>query len=270
MENYVDTVQKKIGLMVSILGMLMVLINFLDGIIQNEGFLKSISYPAVWLVFIVVIPFIISVFVENKFFKILQVVGFIFVGVCNIMDDGYDRFYGPALFFASWMLMRQYGYFENKGKLKNILLMLMLIISSQISAFINISKRQGIYSGFSTLVFTLFLAAIMLIVWSDILRQQAMLKKENRSLKIDYNRLSEQVAEVENEQKPYNLKAVKITPAEKRVIEILTVYKASNREISERLNIAESTVKLHLYNIYNKIGVDNRFAVIDLCKYNFK
>ncbi|MDY7029042.1 MAG: LuxR C-terminal-related transcriptional regulator [Spirochaetota bacterium] len=39
--------------------------------------------------------------------------------------------------------------------------------------------------------------------------------------------------------------------------------------MAERLNIAESTVKLHLYNIYNKIGVDNRFAIIDLCKYNF-
>ena len=47
------------------------------------------------------------------------------------------------------------------------------------------------------------------------------------------------------------------------------MYKASNREIAERLNIAESTVKLHLYNIYNKLGVDNRFTVIDLCKYNF-
>ena len=50
----------------------------------------------------------------------------------------------------------------------------------------------------------------------------------------------------------------------------LTKYKAGNREIAERLNLAESTVKLHIYNICNKIGVDNRFAIIDLCKYNFE
>ncbi len=68
---------------------------------------------------------------------------------------------------------------------------------------------------------------------------------------------------------PPPAKEAKISPAETRIIETLAVYKASNREIAERLNLAESTVKLHLYNIYNKIGVDNRFAIIDLCKYNF-
>jgi len=43
------------------------------------------------------------------------------------------------------------------------------------------------------------------------------------------------------------------------VIKTLTLYKASNREIAERLNFAESTVKLHMYNICNKIGVDKRY-----------
>jgi DNA-binding NarL/FixJ family response regulator len=96
-----------------------------------------------------------------------------------------------------------------------------------------------------------------------------MLSTENESLRMDYSKLAEQLRILGEEQKPYDLKAAKISPAEERVIKVLTLYKASNREIAERLNIAESTVKLHMYNICNKIGVDTRFAIIDLCKYNF-
>ncbi len=68
---------------------------------------------------------------------------------------------------------------------------------------------------------------------------------------------------------PLDLSKYKITPAELKVLKYLVIYTASNREIAERLNINERTVKLHLYNIYNKLGVDNRFAIIELYRYNF-
>jgi DNA-binding NarL/FixJ family response regulator len=118
-------------------------------------------------------------------------------------------------------------------------------------------------------MYTLFLVTLLAILWWDMIRQQELLKQENFSLKMDYNKLSSQLAELEENQKPFDLKVLGITPAEERVIKTLTIYKAGNREIAERLNLAESTVKLHIYNICNKIGVDNRFAIIDLCKYNF-
>ena len=35
----------------------------------------------------------------------------------------------------------------------------------------------------------------------------------------------------------------------------------SNKEIATRLNMSEGTVKIHLHNIYLKLGVDNRTAV---------
>jgi DNA-binding CsgD family transcriptional regulator len=129
--------------------------------------------------------------------------------------------------------------------------------------------NDGLYAGLTTLLYTVFLVALLVILWRDMVKQQELLKKENFSLKMDYNKLSIQLEELGESQKPYDLKAVGITPAEERVIKTLTIYKAGNREIAERLNLAESTVKLHIYNICNKIGVDNRFAIIDLCKYNF-
>jgi DNA-binding NarL/FixJ family response regulator len=35
-----------------------------------------------------------------------------------------------------------------------------------------------------------------------------------------------------------------------------------NKEIAQRLDITEGTVKVHLHNIYQKLGVDGRFALI--------
>jgi two-component system nitrate/nitrite response regulator NarL len=44
----------------------------------------------------------------------------------------------------------------------------------------------------------------------------------------------------------------------------LTVSGLSNKEIARKLGITEGTIKLHLYNIYQKLGVANRTALTAL------
>ncbi len=184
------------------------------------------------------------------------------------MMGSYDTVYGPGMVLAGWLLMRHYGYFDNYRKIKYSLFLIFIILIAQISAYYNEGEIIG--AGLAMLEYSVFIIAFIVIIWRDMVMDQEKLRVENKSLKINYTRIRDQLIDLEEEQKPYNFKAVKITPAEERVVKTLTIYKASNREIAERLNIAESTVKLHLYNIYNKIGVDNRFAIIDLCKYNYK
>ena len=266
MGKFADTVQKRIGLMISIIGLSMVITNIINRTIRVD-FIYAVTGISVILLFLQTVPFIVSVFIENRFLKYLQVAMFFAVGVINIMESGYREFYGPAMFLAAWLLMRHYGFLERAKKVKNAAILIVLVGLSQLSAALQ--SDESIYAGLTTLLYTLFLILLILIIWRDMVRQQEELKKENHSLKIDYKKLAAELKEIEDEQKPYNLKAVKITPAEERVIKVLTVYKASNREIAERLDLAESTVKLHLYNICNKIGVDNRYAIMDLCKYNF-
>lgn len=265
MEYLFGTVQKKIGVLISFVGLLVAITNYIS-VALDFGYILALRNLTVWLVLLTIIPFILSIFFENRILKVLQVFVFLISGIISVIQD-YEAFYGPALFLASWLLMRQYGYLEKHRKKKNIGLLLVLIVVSQISA--NLHTHEGAYAGFSTLWFTMFLSALLLIVWQDMIKQQKELKKENKSLQINYKELASKLDEIENLKKPYDLKTYKISPAEERVIKVLTIYKASNREIAERLDIAESTVKLHLYNIFNKIGVDNRFAIIDLCKYNF-
>jgi two-component system, NarL family, nitrate/nitrite response regulator NarL len=44
-------------------------------------------------------------------------------------------------------------------------------------------------------------------------------------------------------------------------IAILISQGLSNKEVSRQLNLAEGTVKLHLHNIYTRIGFRNRTAL---------
>ncbi len=54
-----------------------------------------------------------------------------------------------------------------------------------------------------------------------------------------------------------------LSSREKEIIELVLAGK-SNREIAETLNISINTVKKHLYNIFNKVGVDSRSQLISL------
>lgn len=269
MSRFVDTVQKRIGLLVSIIGIAVISANIFALLHRREvSITEMLGNIVVWLLFITVVPFIVSVFVEGRLLKILQIAVFFFTGAVNLLNAGYEQFYGPAMFLSGWLLMRHYGFLETYPKTKNASVIIMVVLFSQISAILH-RTGEGVYAGLMTLAFFLFLIIFILILWWDMMAQHRLLKEQNIRLQMDYNKLSEKIAEIEETKEPFDLKAAGITPAEKRVIRVLTLYKASNREIAERLNIAESTVKLHLYNIYNKIGVDNRFSIIDLCKYNF-
>lgn len=269
MNRFAGTVQKKIGLLISVVGIGVVVLNTIYLSAREPSVLVVIANPAVWFVLLSTIPFIISIFLESTILKYLQIFTFFAMGVANILQT-YNQFYGPGMFFAAWIVMRHYGFLEKHTVLKHATILIILILMSQISAYVHIGPERGIYAGFSTLAYTAFLVYLIVIIWRDMVRQQKLLQTENTQLQTNYNTLYDQIQELEANHKPYNLKQAEISPAEERVIEVLTRYRASNREIAERLNIAESTVKLHLYNIYNKIGVDNRFDVIELCKYNYK
>jgi len=54
-----------------------------------------------------------------------------------------------------------------------------------------------------------------------------------------------------------------LTPREIEIVR-LAAEGLRNKEISERLSITEGTVKIHLHNIYEKLGVDGRLELV-LC-----
>jgi two-component system nitrate/nitrite response regulator NarL len=49
-----------------------------------------------------------------------------------------------------------------------------------------------------------------------------------------------------------------------REVMLLVAIGLSNKEVGRRLTLSEGTVKIHLHNIYQKVGVANRTALTAL------
>ena len=54
-----------------------------------------------------------------------------------------------------------------------------------------------------------------------------------------------------------------ISPREKTIL-VAILKGLTNREIAENLNITEPTVKTHIYNVFKKLGVNNRIKAVQL------
>jgi DNA-binding NarL/FixJ family response regulator len=53
-----------------------------------------------------------------------------------------------------------------------------------------------------------------------------------------------------------------LTAREREVVHLLVAYSLPNKGIAKRLGLTEGTVKVHLSQIYRKLGVKNRTAVV--------
>jgi DNA-binding CsgD family transcriptional regulator len=55
-----------------------------------------------------------------------------------------------------------------------------------------------------------------------------------------------------------------LTNREREIIRVLASGGLSNKDVGRRLNLSEGTVKVHLHNIYQKLGVKTRTALVAL------
>ncbi len=58
---------------------------------------------------------------------------------------------------------------------------------------------------------------------------------------------------------------VPLTTRERQIVLVLSEG-LSNKEIARRLRLTEGTVKVHLHNIYQKLGIANRTALAVLAR----
>ena len=96
----------------------------------------------------------------------------------------------------------------------------------------------------------------------EMIKHRNVLEKE---LKV----LNRTIREMQKSSDPLDFEAIGITERERDVLMALVVYGDTSKEIAERLQIGYETVKTHLKHIRDKLGVDRREEIIDLCRNNF-
>lgn len=285
MDENIFLIQKRISIVFSITGFAVTFVNLLlSYIVSQLSLLEILNNISVYLTLLLTFPFIIFSFIKKssvivQHFQVLVLFSAFYVSAW----DQYNSIYALTFSILAVSLMYKYRMLEKYLILKIIIIYICLICIIAFSSF-HIGRSVA---GMQVVLFmTFFLFVSYLIFKSELdkvitnkkrmqdeilrlVRDREVLKERIEKNQEEFDELEKQYLEFKNKKKPFDFKKYNLTPSEINVIKVLVEQRASNKEISEELNIKESTVKQHLYRIYNKIGVDNRIQLIDLCEYNF-
>lgn len=179
-------------------------------------------------------------------------------------------------FILVFVIAYKYGFLERYllTKIALFLLLLLIILFSTL-----VSGRNTILQISPTVVFLLFfIFSLYLILKDEIIKHikhEKALKKEISELK-----LSLQFTRMNLEKTQYALDSIKndyidpqeagLTDIEMTLLENLCMYRETNNDLGFRLNKSPHTIKVQLAKIMIKIGADNRYQLIDLCRNYFE
>ncbi len=284
------------------IGLMVVLFN-ISRAIETYTFLEIIAHPSISLLLILSLFFIGTYFLEMKtnitIFSNAHLLILFISGTYSVFDD-YSSFYGLGQIVIAIWLIYTYAYL-NKTSIKIAFTIMVLIyiftIIQVASARQNTSDLR--WEGAEALLFLSFFCGLIFITMVQKEKNQNKIHKlkvqeqnEIHKLKVQkqneihnskmssllsakatlenkLTRVNRQIDQIIASIEPFDLSYAKLTKAELKVLEVLVIYRASNAEIAERLNKAQTTVKNQIKSILDKIGADDRWQVIEMCRNNF-
>lgn len=276
------TIRRNVSLFFLISGLLYLVKNIIEMIRTGLSFQQLLNEPLIIGNVIFVVISIFCILVKHRNIGYLQIV--LLLGLSTFFIIGqYNSPYGFALWTAAFLLTRKYQFPGFRNRIINLLFVVFIIILTEYSSIKSAENTDGLwhilFTGLSVLlIYTIYRSELNRVEFSEkdmqnsiheLIQERSRLKEHIDEKQIRLSDLESQILSIKKEKKPFDLKECRLTPAELRIVEVLVKTRASNREISEHLGIKENTVKQHLYKVFNKMGVDDRFQIIDLCKYNF-
>ncbi|QEN03571.1 LuxR family transcriptional regulator [Thiospirochaeta perfilievii] len=242
---------KRFGLYIGII----VFIIFLTDIIviyNDKGTLKN-HYYYFTLLFISLIMVISSRFKIGKYIQVFSLISTTIVSFFLDQSSGYGI--GQVIIIV--LLSQKYGFFKKNMLIKVILSVLTFISIVVITVLF---KKEILFNILPPILFLIvFGASFIIIKYEEIqvyLKKEQLLKEEIFKLKHKIKEINEFVDPVESG----------LSQTELLVLESLCKYKETNQDLATRLVKSEHTIKSHIKNILNKIGAENRYQLIDLCK----
>ncbi|AFG36254.1 response regulator containing a CheY-like receiver domain and an HTH DNA-binding domain [Spirochaeta africana DSM 8902] len=205
------------------------------------------------------------------------------------MEEYPEAIYGHAFLLLGWIMLVQYRLLEGK----RLLVATGALLAAALAA-ISIGIARGVFnltwvSAFNIIMFDVFVMSVGAVLYrdtlrsyldkirfTDTLRRQRSLDRKVREIEAERERYLKRVAELEQqltavrtEMKPFPLQERGITPAESEVIRVLVERQCSDADIASVLGKSLATVRVQMRSIFEKLGVESRVQVIELCRYNW-
>ena len=268
-------VQKKFSYAFSATGFFVSLINFVTSL-SRMGIKEAFSQHSVIIVIVLSGIVFISGLLNSNIFRTFQVVIVLLAAILSILDE-HDSIYGLGLLLIATFMSFKYGFFKNYLRIKGTVGILLTFALVEYSAQVNRVDDKWMV-GIDSIAYLSLFIFVTYIIYSDEIKAYILKTQSSRErLKKIYNqkeilakKMSLLDAQVQALTAPIDLDSYGITEPEKKTIETLIMYRETEAELAKRLGISFHTVKSHFRHIRDKLGVDRREEIIDMCRNNFR
>lgn len=121
-----------------------------------------------------------------------------------------------------------------------------------------------------SLLFIFFFTSLFIILKDEFVKYINYEIKFIKEIKLLKQQLSEKISEINSIKNDYvDPKESGLTVIEMELLKNLCLYKETNTDLALRLQKSPNTIKVQLTKIMIKIGAENRYQLIDLCKNYF-
>lgn len=184
--------------------------------------------------------------------------------------NGYNSWYSVSLTFIIAIIAFKYIVMK-KSLIFKTLSSLLIFISICVLIYTFFYNKIQLVTIILPLVFFLITMTIIFYMFSNEYKnfkcKEKIYKEDLKVSEIKYKDIKNYLEKIDiNYIDPVK---AGLTKTELSLLENLCLYKESNAYLAKRLGKSPNTVKVQLPKIMTKIGVENRYQLIDQCKYYF-
>ena len=274
----VDTtklVQRNVSFVMFIIGTITAVTNFIYLSQEpNSSFTRYFVYCV--LIFIFAALALGGNCLSNRLTRVIHIAEFLILAILAIRDD-YSSAYGLLLFIIAVLLALRYGFYRRHFHAKlsaSLLFYICLVIF--FSGKVSVSNL--LYYGMNALVLSFILLYLLYSIYSIHIRAYTFhqviddmtindLEGERKELINKITVLNDEISQYLDEKNEIDLSKTGLTPGEMKVLSSYMKQKGTDVELAVRLHLSPHTIRNHFRKIRDKLGVDSKHEIYELCRF---
>lgn len=260
-----ESLTQSTGILYSLLGFVIFFHRLTEFIEYNNTDISDLQFEFLIL-------FLSIILLISNFTILAKYVNFCCLWIITLISfyNSYNPWYSISLTFIIGILVFKYTIIK-KSLIFKVLSSLLVFITICVLIFTFFNNKIRLTSIIPTLIFFILTITIAKNIF---MKEYANVKHKEKICKDELK-----ISEMKNEDMNSYLRKINIdyidpikaglTKTEMTLLKNLCLYKESNAYLAARLGKSPNTIKVQLPKIMSKIGVDNRYQLIDQCKYYF-